>query len=445
LRHAVRLTAILIDLQTSGGDFTLGFANLAPLLIALGLPYDGNGARATAAALAAIVTAEAYVTSAKLAGLLGSSPAYAANHNDILRALRNHRRATYGDRNDYEKISVLPAPLALDPGADLALIAAARLIWDEALELTHHHGLRAVHVSGLFASPALGFFMEGAVQSIEPLPSLTVVSATEAGTFSRTLHPAAAEALKKLGYDAEVRKTVAEHIAGTQTLKNAPGIDHVALFRKGFDDAAIERLENYLPYADDVRLAATSWILGEAFCRDALKIPVAKLRDPRFDLLRYLGFSAEAVKAANLYCYGRGSVIGAKELRPAHAAIFARAREVSAEARIRMAAAIQGFVSGDVDLRLALSPATSTEQSEKLLLSAWQQGLKSIAIDFIDDAPRPQKFATRRNARHEQPRKAPAAPPYGVSLRRKSKSHGKLVSVKRAGSKSASAESKKDR
>ena len=443
LRHAVRLAATLIDLQTGGADFTLGFANLAPLLIALGLPYDGNGARATAAALAAIVTAEAYATSAKLAGLLGAGANYAAHHNDILRALRNHRRGAYGDRNDYEKISVLPAPLAIDPAADLALVAAARLIWDEALELTHHHGLRAAQVSGLFTSPALGFFMESAVQGIEPLASLTVAQPTESGTFARELHPAITEALKKLGYDAEARKAIAAHIAGAQTLKGAPGIDHAALRRKGFDDAAITRLEDYLPYADDVRVAATPWILGEAFCRDALKIPAAKLRDPRFDLLRHLGFGIDAIKSANLYCYGRGSVVGAKGLRPAQAAIFARAREISAEARIRMAAAVQSFVSGYVDLRLALPAAANAEQTEKLVLSAWQQGLKSVAIDFVEDAPKLQKSAAR-SARHQHQGKAPAAPPHGVSLRRKSKAHGKMVSMKRAGSKASATASKKN-
>ena len=40
-----------------------------------------------------------------------------------MRALRNHSRAVYGDGNDSEKLSVLPAPLPLKHCPDLALVA----------------------------------------------------------------------------------------------------------------------------------------------------------------------------------------------------------------------------------------------------------------------------------------------------------------------------------
>ncbi len=53
------------------------------LLMAQALPYDSKGARAIAAAINAVVTAEAYATSAELAGLRGLSDCHAENRETI--------------------------------------------------------------------------------------------------------------------------------------------------------------------------------------------------------------------------------------------------------------------------------------------------------------------------------------------------------------------------
>ena len=49
----------------------LGWANLGSLVMSLGMPYDSDGGRATAAALTAIMTATAYATGAELASRNG--------------------------------------------------------------------------------------------------------------------------------------------------------------------------------------------------------------------------------------------------------------------------------------------------------------------------------------------------------------------------------------
>ncbi len=61
----------------------------------LGIPYDSDQARAIAGALAAVMTGEAYATSAEMARELGPFPHFAHNREDMLRVIRNHRRAAY--------------------------------------------------------------------------------------------------------------------------------------------------------------------------------------------------------------------------------------------------------------------------------------------------------------------------------------------------------------
>lgn len=382
LRQAVRMIVVLLDLNDAacGSALAIGYTNLAPLLMALALPYDSEAGRATAAAITAIITAEAYATSAELAGLRGASKAFTANRTASIRALRNHRRAAYGDQNDYEKISVTPAPLALASCPDLALTAAARSAWDSALELAQKHGLRHTQVTSLFASSALALLMESCTEGTAPMRSLLVVGGEGEGTH-RLPHPSIIEALARLGYDQKKAEPVIRCIAGALTLEKSPAINHAALRARGLTKAVIEKIEAYLPQAAHLRFAVTPWVLGVDFCKNTLKIPKAKIDDMRFNLLAHLGFSADDIADANAWCYGHEGVGGAGLSAP-HAAVFATSKFLPPEAQIRMAAAVQGFVSGETDLELKLPVAVSAERFEKLVLDAWRRGVKSLAVTF---------------------------------------------------------------
>ena len=403
LRQAVRLTVLLIDLNDTSTQHALaiGHANLAPLLMALALPYDSEAGRATAAAISAIITAESYAVSAELAGLRGVSTDFTSNREASLRALRNHRRAAYGERNDYEKMSVTPSPLALASCPDLALTAAARSAWDQALELAQTHGLRHTQVTGQFASASLTTLMESDVDGIAPLAGLAK-SETE-DQDQHILHPSVTEALARLGYDAKKSQAVVRHIVGSMTLERAPSINHTSLRAHGFTAEVIKKVEEYLPQAKNLRFVFTPWVLGADFCRKTLKIPAAKLDDMRFNLLAHLGFTAADVKAANQWCFGRAGIDGAELLKPSHAAVFATAASLLPEATIRMASAVQGFVSGETALELRLPVGIAAERYEKLLLDAWRRGVKSLTVVFATDAfPQPSvakaQMATRKIA-----------------------------------------------
>src|SRR6201993_77638 len=123
---AVRLWTIVLEISVMMAQFPskqiaqlsyeyrtlgLGYANVGGLLMSSGIPYDSDAGRAICSALTAIMTGVSYATSAEMAAILGPFPGYKKNREAMLRVIRNHRRAAYGERTGYEKLAMPPVPL----------------------------------------------------------------------------------------------------------------------------------------------------------------------------------------------------------------------------------------------------------------------------------------------------------------------------------------------
>src|SRR5208282_5702184 len=111
------------DFRTLG----LGYANVGGLLMSSGIAYDSEAGRAICASLSAIMTGVCYATSAEMAAELGPFPRFAENRDAMLRVMRNHRRAAYGERTGYEQMTTPPVPLDHKSCPDQKLIAHAKL------------------------------------------------------------------------------------------------------------------------------------------------------------------------------------------------------------------------------------------------------------------------------------------------------------------------------
>src|SRR6202035_5583257 len=148
--HATRLWTITLEIAVLMAQFPsreiaklsyefrtlgLGYANIGGLLMASGLPYDSDEARALCAAISAVMTGIAYATSAEMAGELGPFPGFAKNREAMLRVIRNHRRAAHGETMGYEGLAIPPVPLDGANCPDRPLVAAASAAWDAALAL----------------------------------------------------------------------------------------------------------------------------------------------------------------------------------------------------------------------------------------------------------------------------------------------------------------------
>ncbi|MDX1739588.1 MAG: vitamin B12-dependent ribonucleotide reductase, partial [Alphaproteobacteria bacterium] len=119
--HATRLWTMALEISVLMAQFPskeiaelsyryrtlgLGFANIGGLLMAMGLSYDSDEGRAICGAISAVMTGISYKTSAEMARELGPFPGFEENREDMLRVMRNHRRAALGETTGYEKLSV---------------------------------------------------------------------------------------------------------------------------------------------------------------------------------------------------------------------------------------------------------------------------------------------------------------------------------------------------
>ncbi|MGB1007706.1 MAG: vitamin B12-dependent ribonucleotide reductase, partial [Thalassobaculaceae bacterium] len=181
--HAVRLWTIALEISVLMAQFPskeiaersydyrtlgLGFANIGGLLMAAGLSYDSEEGRQLCGAITALMTGVSYATSAEMAGELGAFPRFAENREDMLRVIRNHRRAAMGEATGYEALTVPPVPLDGANCPDQPLVAAAEAAWDRALALGEKHGYRNAQATVIAPTGTIGLVMDCDTTGIEP-------------------------------------------------------------------------------------------------------------------------------------------------------------------------------------------------------------------------------------------------------------------------------------
>jgi len=402
-RVAVRLWTMVLEISVLMAQFPseriaelsyrfrtlgLGFANVGGLLMAAGLPYDGDQGRALIGALSALMTGESYVTSAEMAAHLGAFSDFALNRDSMLRVIRNHRRAAHGLATGYESLERPPVPLDAANCPDQALVAAARDAWDRALEEGSRHGFRNAQVSVIAPTGTIGLVMDCDTTGIEPDFALVKFKKLAGGGYFKIINRMVPEALRSLGYAESDIGEIIRYAIGHATLNGAPEINFESLKAKGFDAASLERIESQLESAFDIRFVFTKHGLGEDFCTGTLKIPAAKLDEPGFDLLSALGFTRAQIDAANLHVGGAMTLEGAPFLKPEHLAVFDCAspcgrtgtRALSVEAHIKMMAAAQPFITGAISKTINMSNSATIEQCSEAYLLAWQLGIKAVAL-----------------------------------------------------------------
>ncbi|MGA8413126.1 MAG: vitamin B12-dependent ribonucleotide reductase, partial [Xanthobacteraceae bacterium] len=401
--HAVRLWTIVLEISVMMAQFPskeiaqlsfeyrtlgLGYANVGGLLMSSGIAYDSEAGRAICAALTAIMTGVAYATSAEMAAILGAFPGYKKNREAMLRVMRNHRRAAYGERTGYEKIAMPPVPLQHAACPDPDLIAHAKRAWDLALSLGEEHGYRNAQASVVAPTGTIGLVMDCDTTGIEPDFALVKFKKLAGGGYFKIINQAVPEALRVLGYSEAQIAEIDVYAVGHGTLSNAPAINHTTLKVKGFTDEAIAKIEKALPTAFDIKFAFNKWTLGEDFCREVLGIDADELAKPGFDMLAHLGFSRREIEAANVHVCGAMTVEGAPHLKAEHYPVFDCAnpcgrngkRYLSVESHIRMLAAAQPFISGAISKTINMPNDAAIEDCKAAYLLSWKLALKANAL-----------------------------------------------------------------
>ncbi len=258
----------------------LGYANIGGFLMSSGIAYDSDEGRAICAALSAIMTGTCYATSAEMARERGAFARYSENADAMLRVMRNHRRAAYGEAGGYEALSIAPVPLDGSSLRDQTLIAHARAAWDKAVSLGEQHGYRNAQTTVVAPTGTIGLVMDCDTTGIEPDFALVKFKKLAGGGYFKIINRAVPEALRALGYREADIAEIEAFAVGHASLRQAPGINHATLRAKGFTEAKLEELEKTLAGAFDIKFVFNKWTLGVDFLTKTLKVSGRAPRRP---------------------------------------------------------------------------------------------------------------------------------------------------------------------
>ncbi|NNJ66865.1 MAG: adenosylcobalamin-dependent ribonucleoside-diphosphate reductase, partial [Boseongicola sp.] len=266
--HATRLWTVTLEISVMMAQFPskeiaqrsydfrtlgLGYANIGGLLMNMGYSYDSDEGRALCGALTAVMTGVSYATSAEMAGELGAFPGHARNADHMLRVMRNHRRAAYGETDGYELMNVNPVALDHANCPDQRLVELAKASWDEALSLGEKHGYRNAQATVIAPTGTIGLVMDCDTTGIEPDFALVKFKKLAGGGYFKIINQSVPAALEKQGYGSAQIEEIISYAVGHGTIGNAPGINHTSLVGHGFGEAELAKIEAALPSAFDIR------------------------------------------------------------------------------------------------------------------------------------------------------------------------------------------------
>jgi len=211
----------------------LGYANLGALLMSQGIAYDSDYGRDYAAAITAMMTGEAYLQSARIAGEMGPCAGFDINRKPFLDVMRMHRDAVKRiNRNN------IPTEM-YDTAWD---------IWSDAVDLGVLHGYRNSQATVLAPTGTIGFMMDCDTTGIEPDLALVKYKKLVGGGTIKIVNNTVPPALRKLGYDDPQVKAIVDYVNDRGTIEAAPGLkpEHLTVFDCAFKPTNGQRSIHYM-------------------------------------------------------------------------------------------------------------------------------------------------------------------------------------------------------
>lgn len=386
----------------------LGYANLGAMLMQAGIPYDSDEGRAICGCLSAILTGGSYRMSAKLAGEHGAFPGYEPEKDNMLRVIRNHRRAAHGvarDSGEYEDLRIAPVPIDHDLirdkkvrlGNAMDLLQHSVKAWDDALKLGEQHGYRNAQTTVIAPTGTIGLLMDCDTTGVEPDFALVKFKKLAGGGYFKIANASVKPALKALGYSGDEVNDILRHLMGTLDLhvpmpegvEDAGGMTfHEWLGEKGLTEADLDKVAASLPSMFELGMAFNVWGLGDDGLERLGFNPGEAKADPSFNALRRLGLTAAQIEELNVLICGTQTVEGAPHLKDEDLAVFDCAntcgktgkRFIEVGGHIRMMAAAQPFISGAISKTINLPHDATVDDIKESYRASWELGLKANAL-----------------------------------------------------------------
>ena len=349
----------------------MGYANLGTYLMTLGLPYDSEKGRAVAAAITALMTGTAYMTSAEMAAMISPFEGYAKNKEPMLKVMNMHRDAAY-------KIDVRHCPSQL--------LEAARESWDKAVELGEKYGYRNSQATVLAPTGTIGLLMDCDTTGVEPEFALVKWKKLAGGGYFKIINKSIPKALKKIGYNEQQMEDIIYYLLGHGSLEGCPYANPDALEKLGFTQ-------------EEIREAVKSIETTKSFNDYTPKITPKKLKEK--------GLAQDQLKEVLEYINGTETVEGAPHMKEEHYAVFDCANKCGKGSRfievmghVKMMAAVQPFISGAISKTVNMPHEATVEDIKQTYLEAWKIGLKCVAL-YRDGCKLSQPLNTKSDEKVE--------------------------------------------
>jgi len=443
--HAISLWTVVLEISVLMAAFPskeiaerswkyrtlgLGYANLGALLMQAGIPYDSDEGRALCGAFSAILTGRSYAASALLAAEHGAFDGFAENREEMLRVIRNHRRAAYGtarDASEWESLRI--RPVSIDHGIFKAgkvplanagdMLARSLAAWDDALLFGTKFGFRNAQVTVIAPTGTIGLLMDCDTTGVEPDFALTKFKKLAGGGYFKIANQSLRPAMKALGYSATQTDEILAHVMGTLNLDTPmPDADgripatgptfRQHLTAKGYTGDNLVALENQLPMMFELGFAFSAWSMPTQVLEAAGLDPAAAKADGKFNGLKVLGLKKKQIESLNRRICGTQTVEGAPHLKAEHLAVFDCAnkcgptgtRFIRPEGHIHMMAAAQPFISGAISKTINMASEATVEQIGDAYRMSWELGLKANAL-YRDGSKLSQPLSTKTDVEQE--------------------------------------------
>lgn len=402
-RHSTKLLTIVLEISVMMAQYPskavaqnsydyrtlgLGYANLGSLLMRQGIPYDSDEAQAITGAITSIMHMRSYATSAELAKELGTFSKFEKNKDDMLRVLRNHKRAAYNvPVEEYEGLTIYPK--GINPKyCPSDLLKAAQQDSNNAVELGKKHGYRNAQVTVLAPTGTIGLVMDCDTTGIEPDYALVKFKKLAGGGYFKIINQSIPPSLINLGYNQEQINEIVKYAKGTGSIDGCPYVNTESLKGKGFTDEILFKISEMLPAVFDLNFAFNRYNLGDDFCLNVLGLTQEQLDDFDLNILEQIGFTKEEISLANDYVCGTMTTEGAPFLKHEHYPVFDTAskcgkkgkRFIKVGGHIKLMAAAQPFLSGAISKTINLPNEAGIEEIKDAYMSSWKLGLKANAL-----------------------------------------------------------------
>ena len=247
----------------------LGYANLGSLVMSYGFAYDSNEGRALAGAITAVMTGQAYESSAEIASVMGAFEGY-----------KNARCAgvdkTVAKDNVESMLGVIKlhrdAVEEIQPSSEFNYLKdEARKCWDRALARGKEAGYRNAQVTVLAPTGTIAFLMDCDTTGVEPDIALVKYKLLAGGGMLKIVNRGVGDALRRLGYKESEITGILAHIEkhdtiedveeNGATIKSGLKAEHLSVFDCAFKAAKGKRSIGYMAHLK-MMAAAQPFISG---------------------------------------------------------------------------------------------------------------------------------------------------------------------------------------